>query len=125
MRAIEYDTFGGPEVLNLVDVPVPEPGTGQVRVAVKTAGVNGIDWKIRAGHLGEQQMPQRPGVELAGVVDAVGPDAPAAVGDEVFGWAAPGMTHVEGWDGGFPAGAYAEYALAEVVIPKPAELLWT
>ncbi len=125
MRAIEYDTFGGPEVLTLVEVPVPEPGPSQVRVAVKIAAVNGIDWKIREGHLGEQPMPQRPGVELAGVVDAAGPDAAVAVGDEVFGWAAAAATQVQGWDGGFPAGAYADYALAEVAIPKPAELTWT
>jgi NADPH:quinone reductase-like Zn-dependent oxidoreductase len=125
MRAIEYDNFGGPEVLRLVDVPVPKPGPRQVRVAVKVAGVNGIDWKIRAGYLGEQSMPQRPGVELAGVVDAVGPGASVGVGDEVFGFAAAGSTRVEGWNGGFPAGAYADYALAETVIPTPTELTWT
>lgn len=122
MRAIRYEGFGGPEVLRLVDVPVPEPGPRQVRVAVKVAAVKGIDWKIREGYLGEQPMPQRPGVELAGVVDAAGPDAHVGVGDEVFGWAAAAATNVPGWDGGFPAGAYADYALAEVVIRKPEEL---
>jgi NADPH:quinone reductase-like Zn-dependent oxidoreductase len=96
-----------------------------VRIAVKVAGVNGIDWKIREGQLGEQSMPQRPGVELAGIVDAAGPHASVQVGEEVFGWSASGPTHVEGWSGGFPAGAYADYALAEIVIPKPAELNWT
>jgi NADPH:quinone reductase-like Zn-dependent oxidoreductase len=125
MRAIEYEAFGGPDVLRLVDVPVPEPGPGQVRVAVKVAGVNGIDWKIREGYLGDQSMPQRPGVELAGVVDAAGPGASVGIGDEVFGFGAAEPTHVEGWDGGFPGGTYAEYALAEVVIPKPTELTWT
>lgn len=125
MRAIQYDTFGGPEVLQLVDVSIPEPGPGQVRVAVKTAGVNGIDWKIREGQLGDQAMPQCPGVELAGVVDAAGPDAAVEVGEEVFGWAASGSAHVEGWGDGFPGGAYADYALAAVVIPKPTELSWT
>ena len=125
MRAIQYDAFGGPEVLRLVDAPVPEPGPGQVRVAVKVAAVNGIDWKIREGQLGDQSMPQRPGVELAGIVDAAGPDVSVGVGDEVFGWAASGPTRVEGWSGGFPGGAYADYALAEIVIPKPIELSWT
>jgi NADPH:quinone reductase-like Zn-dependent oxidoreductase len=124
MRAIEYTAFGGPEVLRLVDVPVPEPGAGQVRVAVKVAAVNGVDWKIREGHLGEQTMPQRPGVELAGIVDAAGPGASVEVGDEVFGWTAPGTTRVPGWDGGFPAGAYAEFALAEAVIRKPEAFSW-
>src|ERR1700761_9465845 len=125
MRAIQYDTFGGPEVLQLVNVPIPEPGPGQVRVAVKAAGINGIDWKIREGHLGDQVMPQGPGVELAGGVEAPGPDAGVELGEEVFGWAASGSTHVEGWGDGFPGGAYAEYVLAEVVIPKPTELSWT
>jgi NADPH:quinone reductase-like Zn-dependent oxidoreductase len=125
MRAIEYTAFGGPEVLRLVDVPVPEPGPGQVRVAVKVAAVNGVDWKIREGHLGHQSMPQRPGVELAGIVDAAGPGASAEVGDEVFGWTAPGRTQVPGWDGGFPAGGYADFALAEAVITKPPAFSWT
>lgn len=125
MRAIQYETFGGPDVLHLVEVPEPEPGPGQVRVAVKVAAVNGIDWKIREGQLGEQPMPQRPGVELAGVVAATGPNVSLDVGDEVFGWAAAGPTRVKGWSHGFPAGAYADYALAEIVIPKPAELSWS
>lgn len=125
MRAIEYGAFGGPEVLHLVEVPVPEPGPGQVRVAVKVAAVNGIDWKIREGQLGEQPLPQRPGVELAGIVDAIGPNVSVEVGDAVFGWAAAGPTRVEGWSHGFPTGAYADYALAEIVIPKPPELSWT
>lgn len=125
MRAIQYESFGGPDVLHLVEVPEPEPGPGQVRVAVKVAAVNGIDWKIREGQLGEQPMPQRPGVELAGVVDATGPNVSLDVGDEVFGWSAAGPTRVKGWSHGFPAGAYADYALAEIVIPKPAELSWS
>ncbi|MGN2638404.1 NADP-dependent oxidoreductase [Nocardia takedensis] len=125
MRAIEYDTFGGPEVLRLNDRPVPEPGEGQVRVAVKVAAVNGVDWKIRRGDMGDQSMPQRPGLELSGVVDAVGPGATVAIGDEVFGWSAPSTTRVRGWEGGFPGGAYADYSLADVVARKPPALSWT
>jgi NADPH:quinone reductase-like Zn-dependent oxidoreductase len=121
MRAIQYDTFGGPEVLQLVEVPVPEPGPGQVRVAVWVAGVNGVDSKIREGELGDQPMPQRPGLELSGVVDAAGQDAPARVGDEVFGWTVTGDALIN-----LPfGGAYAEYALADIVSPKPATLPWT
>lgn len=67
MRAIEYSTFGGPDVLRLEEVDLPEPGPGQVRVAVHAAGVNALDWKIREGQLGEQPMPQRPGLELGHV----------------------------------------------------------
>jgi NADPH:quinone reductase-like Zn-dependent oxidoreductase len=121
MRAIQYDAFGGPEVLHLVDVAAPEPGPGQVRVAVRVAGVNGIDGKIRAGEMGEQSLPQRPGLEFSGVVDAAGQDAPAQVGDYVFGWTVTGDALIA-----LPfGGAYAQYALAEIVAPKPAGLSWT
>jgi NADPH:quinone reductase-like Zn-dependent oxidoreductase len=83
--------------------------------------VNGIDGKIRAGEMGEQSLPQRPGLEFSGVVDAAGQNAPAQVGDEVFGWTVTGDALIA-----LPfGGAYAEYALAEIVAPKPAELSWT
>ncbi|CQD16662.1 alcohol dehydrogenase [Mycolicibacterium conceptionense] len=124
MRAIEYRSFGGPEVLALVDVPIPQPGPGQALIAVRVAGVNGIDCKLRQGLFGEQNLPQRPGLELAGVVHAVGPGAAVTVGEEVFGWSAAGPLHLEGWPDGFPAGAYADYALADIVIPKPGALQW-
>ncbi|MEV6430617.1 NADP-dependent oxidoreductase [Nocardia sp. NPDC051463] len=113
MRAIAFDEFGGPEVLKIVDIPVPEPSEGEVRVAVRAAGVNPADWKIRSGALifGEPVFPQYPGGEIAGVVDAVGPSVTAvAVGDEVFGWAR--------------RGGYAEYALSAAVAHKPAGLGW-
>lgn len=124
MRALEYTEFGGPDVLKLVEVPLPEPGPGQVRIAVKFAAVNAVDWKIREGRLGEQFMPQRPGVEVAGIVDAAGPNAAVKVGQEVFGWTASGSTQVPGWAGGFPAGGYADFAVAEVVIAKPTAMSW-
>ncbi|WP_328404906.1 NADP-dependent oxidoreductase [Nocardia sp. NBC_00403] len=113
MRAIAFDEFGGPEVLKIVDIPVPEPGAGEVRVAVRAAGVNPADWKVRSGALtfGEPVFPQYPGAEIAGVVDAVGPSVTGvAVGDEVFGWAR--------------RGGYAEYALSAAVVRKPAGLGW-
>lgn len=110
MRAVQYRRFGGPEVLRLEEVPRPEPGPGQVRVAVHTAGVNPLDRKIREGLLGDRSMPQRPGLELAGLVDGAGDGAPAAVGDPVFGWAV--------------TGAYAEFALAEIVATIPSGLSW-
>lgn len=113
MRAITISQYGGPEVLRLDEVPLPEPGPGQVRIAVKAAGVNPLDWKIRSGAMAEirpLEFPHILGLELAGVVDAVGEGADLAVGDEVFGWS--------------ETGAYAEYALATVVAPKPAGLSW-
>lgn len=121
MRAIQYDTFGGPEVLQQVDVPIPEPAPGQVRVAVRVAGVNGIDSKVRQGQFGDLPLPQRPGLEFSGVVDAAGDNAPARVGEEVFGWTVTGDALIE-----LPfGGAYADYALADIVAAKPAELGWT
>ena len=111
MRAITFAEYGGPDVLRFSEVPVPEPGPGQVRVAVRTAGINPIDWKIRSGFMRQNfdvPLPHTPGAEVAGVVDAVGEGAGLSVGDEVFGWS--------------ETGAYAEYALASAVAPKPAGL---
>ncbi|OLZ58672.1 NADP-dependent oxidoreductase [Amycolatopsis keratiniphila] len=113
MRAITITQYGEPDVLRLDEAPLPEPGPGQVRVAVKAAGVNPIDWKIRSGAMAEVRpvdFPHILGLELAGVVDAVGEGAGFAVGDEVFGWS--------------ETGTYAEYALASTVIRKPAGLSW-
>ena len=113
MRAITFSAYGGPEVLQLSEVPVPEPGPGQVRLAIRTAGINPIDWKIRNGFMQQNfkvPFPHTPGLEVAGVVDAVGEGADFAVGDEVFGWS--------------ETGAYAEYALAKTLAPKPAGISW-
>ena len=90
MKAIQYSQFGGPEVLELVDLPDPTPEPGQIRVAVRAAGVNPIDWKLRSGMRGGD-LPQTTGREVAGVVDALGEGVSGvAVGDEVFGFAAGG-----------------------------------
>jgi NADPH:quinone reductase-like Zn-dependent oxidoreductase len=86
MRAIQYTRFGGPEVLELVEVPDPHPGPGQVRVAVRAVGVNPIDWKMRSGMMGGE-LPQTTGREAAGVVDALGDGIEdVALGDRVFGF---------------------------------------
>ncbi len=111
MQAIQYDEIGGPEVLRLVEVPVPEPEGARVRVAVRAAGVNPADWKIRRGMMPGPDFPRRAGIEIAGVVDAAGPEAVWQVGDEVIGWS-------EG-------GGYAQFALAECLVAKPAELSFT
>ncbi len=77
MQAIVQRRFGGPEVLGLEPTPDPEPGPGQVRVAVEAAGVHLIDTQIRAGRPGPfppPRLPTVPGREVAGRVDAVGPD---------------------------------------------------
>ncbi len=90
MKAIQYSRFGGPDVLELVELPDPHPGPGQIRVAVRAAGVNPIDWKMRSGIRGGD-LPQTTGREVAGVVDELGTGvSDVAVGDEVFGFAAGG-----------------------------------
>src|SRR5689334_955208 len=105
MRAIVQHAFGGPEVLELDERPIPDPIATEVRVRVQAAGVNPVDWKTRAG-LGAGAgwgLPLCLGWDVAGVVDAVGPGVTRfAVGDPVFGM--PWFPR--------PAGAYAEFVTA-------------
>jgi NADPH:quinone reductase-like Zn-dependent oxidoreductase len=68
MKAVRFSQFGGPEVLEIVDLPDPHAGPGQVRIAVRAAGVNPSDWKKREGLMGGE-LPQTMGYEAAGVVD--------------------------------------------------------
>jgi NADPH:quinone reductase-like Zn-dependent oxidoreductase len=89
MKAYGFTRYGGPETEALLDLPVPEPGPGELLVAVTAAGVNPADWKVRAGHR-RAELPLEPpvvlGREVAGVVEQVGPGATGfAAGDEVFG----------------------------------------
>jgi NADPH:quinone reductase-like Zn-dependent oxidoreductase len=95
MKAVRFSQFGGPEVLEIVDLPDPHAGPGQVRIAVRAAGVNPSDWKKREGLMGGG-LPQTMGYEAAGVVDEVGEGvADVAVGDRVFGFAAEGAAQAE------------------------------
>ena len=71
VKAVRFSRFGGPEVLEIVDLPDPHPGPGQVRIAVRAAGVNPSDWKKREG-LMDGGLPQTMGHEAAGVVDELG-----------------------------------------------------
>jgi NADPH:quinone reductase-like Zn-dependent oxidoreductase len=71
VKAVRFSQFGGPEVLEIVDLPDPHPGPGQVRIAVRAAGVNPSDWKKRKG-LMDPELPQTMGHEAAGVVDELG-----------------------------------------------------
>ena len=89
MRAVQYAQFGGPDVLQVTDVPEPHAGPSDVRVAVRALGVNPIDWKLRSGAMGGD-LPAGTGVEAAGIVDEVG-DGVTGVskGDRVFGPASP------------------------------------
>ena len=95
LKAVRFSRFGGPEVLEILDLPDPHPGSGQVRVAVRAAGVNPSDWKKRKG-LMDGELPQTMGHEAAGVVDELGEGvADVAVGDRVFGFSAEGAAQAE------------------------------
>jgi NADPH:quinone reductase-like Zn-dependent oxidoreductase len=112
MKAIQFSRFGGPEVLEMVELPDPHPGPGQIRVAVRATAVNPIDWKVRSGMMGGE-LPQQTGREVAGVIDRVGDGvSDAAPGDAVFGFAAGG-------------GGAAELALLSDYAPIPASLDFT
>jgi NADPH:quinone reductase len=108
MRAIQVQSYGGPEALTLVDLPTPEPGPGQVRVRLAATGVNFIETYQRTGYY-PTPLPFIPGAEGAGTVSAIGAGVDGvAVGDRVA------STDL--------AGAYAEEAVvaADRVLPVPA-----
>jgi len=89
MKAVQFSEYGSPEVLHVVDVDEPHTGPGQVRIAVRAAGVNPSDWKRMAGKYRDHEkvtFPSGLGVEGAGIVDEVGPGVSNVyVGDAVFG----------------------------------------
>ncbi|MFJ9695260.1 NADP-dependent oxidoreductase [Kitasatospora sp. NPDC101183] len=91
-KAFGFVDYGGPETQEFLDRPDLAPGPGRIAVAVRAAGVNPVDWKIRRGFLGrERQLPAVMGQEASGVVQRVGPGVEGfAPGDEVFGIAAAG-----------------------------------
>jgi NADPH:quinone reductase-like Zn-dependent oxidoreductase len=100
--------------LQVADVEEPHPGAGQIRIAVRAAGVNPVDWKARSGVMRDVMpvsFPAIDGREAAGVVDEVGPEVTGvAVGDEVFGFTV--------------GGAAAERAILDDFARKPASLPW-
>ncbi|MEV7724889.1 NADP-dependent oxidoreductase [Streptomyces sp. NPDC087917] len=119
MKAITYSAYGTTDQLRLVDVPEPKVGPGEVLIRVKAAGVNPVDWKLAAGYLDpilEVRYPVIPGWDVAGVVEAVGPDTfDHAVGDEVYGYVRKEWVEL---------GTYAELVSAPVrtLARKPREL---
>ncbi len=90
MRAVRFDRFGGPEVLNLEDVDTPEPSSGEVRIRVSAAALNPKDIWIRTGRyrwLSGTRFPMGTGFDVAGIVDVVGQRVTALEpGDAVFGF---------------------------------------
>lgn len=86
MKAIRVSSFGGPEVLELEDVPAPKPAEGQVLVRVEAAGVNPVETYIRSGrYASKPALPYTPGSDAGGVVEAVGPGVSAfKAGERVY-----------------------------------------
>ncbi|WP_327665378.1 NADP-dependent oxidoreductase [Streptomyces sp. NBC_00498] len=111
MKKVSFAEFGGPDVLHLIDAEDPHPGPGRIRIAVRAAGVNPVDWRIREGQvLGAHptELPSGVGLDAAGVVDEVGEGVEGVeVGDRVFG---------EGVD------TYAEFAVLTAWARMPEEL---
>jgi NADPH:quinone reductase len=111
MKAVVFETLGGPEVMKIADVPRPEVKPGTVLIKVRAAGINFADTLFRQGqYLMQPKLPDTPGLEAAGEIEAVGAGVPnLKVGDRI---AALGSK------------MYAEYALAPAaqVIPLPAAL---
>ena len=119
MRAYGFTSYGGPETQIWLDLPAPDPGPGEILVAVRAAGVNPVDWKVRAGmHRAflPLTLPAVLGREVAGVVERVGAGVTElVVGDAVFGSSDAG------------GGGYAELAVLPVrrAAHKPAAVSFT
>lgn len=120
MKAIGVNQYGGPEVLQVVELPTPHPTAGQVRVKVHTAGINPVDEMLRSGDLaawyGDTPRPYIPGMDMAGTIDEIGADVDAALGLSV------GQQVVGIVDNFGSYGAYSEYLClpARSVMPVPA-----
>ena len=114
-KAIQLQAYGGLDVLKFVDVPKPEPKSGEVLVRVVAAGINPGEISIREGLLKDMypiDFPFGEGTDFAGVVEAAGAGAGAfKAGDEVLGWVENRSSH-------------AEYVIAEPakLVPKPPSL---
>jgi NADPH:quinone reductase-like Zn-dependent oxidoreductase len=113
MRALQYKSYGGPDVLEVAQAPDVHPAAGQVRVQVRASSVNPIDWKVRAGYLAGGKALERPaylGYDAAGVVDEVGEGVmDVGVGDDVFG---------------LGSNTNAEFAVLGAYTKKPASVDW-
>jgi NADPH:quinone reductase-like Zn-dependent oxidoreductase len=111
--ALQYTEYGGPEVLRVGEGPEPHAGPGQIRIVVRAASVNAIDWKIRSGIAARGKPLEGTGYlgfDAAGVVDEVGEGVTGvAVGDDVFG---------------LGRNTQAEYAVLDSWAHKPASLDW-
>ena len=121
MQAMTYARYGGTEVLEQTQLPLPKVAPGAVLIRVKAAGVNPVDWKLMAGGLDgmlDVNFPVVPGWDVAGVVEAVGLDTPEfQIGDEVYSYGRRDTVQV---------GTFAEFVSlpAAMVAHKPRSLSW-
>lgn len=106
MKAIIFNKFGGPNVLQYTEIPTPKPSKGEVLLKIMYASVNPVDWKIRNGKLKMitgSKFPKIPGIEMAGIIDDLGEGVvDFAKGQRVFAGT------------GYKGGGYAEY----VAVPQ-------
>jgi len=116
-----YDAYGSDDALTLRELPDPKVGPGEVRIRVRRAGVNPVDWKVMSGGLDglmDAVFPVVPGWDVAGTVESVGFDTPEfEVGDEVVAYARKDVVH---------GGTFAELVTMSVrgVARKSAALSW-
>lgn len=96
-RIVTPTGFGGPEVLALTEIDTPQPGAGEVRIAVRAVGVNAIDWKIYSGSFGDSpDLLKASGNEASGVVDAIGDGVDGwTVGDDVIVYPIDGNAYAD------------------------------
>ncbi|MEW1658707.1 NADP-dependent oxidoreductase [Streptomyces sp. NPDC093707] len=108
MKKVSHAEFGGPDVLHLADAEEPHAGPGQIRIAVRAAGVNPVDWRIREGQFQKTrpvELPAGVGQDAAGVVDEIGAGVEGVeVGDRVLGRG---------------SSTYAEFAVLAAWVPVP------
>ncbi|WP_284750659.1 NADP-dependent oxidoreductase [Amycolatopsis sp. RTGN1] len=122
MKAVVYHRFGGPEVLEIAELPEPKVNLDGVLVRVRAAALNPADLGVQSGALAgmlESYFPVVPGWDVAGVVERAGPAAPEFTpGDEVIGYVRGEVEHRNG--------AYAQLVAADVrtLVPKPRALGW-
>ncbi|MER5918193.1 NADP-dependent oxidoreductase [Streptomyces sp. NPDC001982] len=115
MKAVGVTEFGGPEVLRVLELPVPDAGPGEIRIRVRAAAVNPVDTMVRQGiaFVSDAEPPYVPGMDAAGVIEQIGEgvDTDLTVGDHVMAIAVVSGTH----------GAYAEHLVvpAESVVRVP------
>jgi NADPH:quinone reductase-like Zn-dependent oxidoreductase len=145
MKAVQFDRYGGPEVLEVREVERPDPGAGQVLVAIKAAAINPGEIAIREGYLAERfptSFPSGEGSDLAGLVEALGPGVEGfAVGGAACGWTDARASHAEfvavaadqliakpedvPWEvaGSMFVAPFAAYASVTTVAPRPGEVV--